>query len=295
MATPRRTGPPRADRPAGVLRSVLAPRIVAAKVPEVTALFWLVKVLTTGMGEAASDYLGETDLVLGGLVGVGGFALALWLQLRSERYRPPVYWFCVSAIAVVGTMLADVLHVVSGLPLWATSSLYALAVAVVFGWWWRSERTLDVHSITTARRERFYWATVLATFALGTAVGDLTGLAMHLGFLPSGLLFTAAIAVPLVAWRLGANPVPTFWAAYVLTRPLGASFADWLGKEPDLGGGRGFGDGPVTVVAVVLIVTLVTFLALRGNDVQRPDPRHENPGLPSTRTAVDPVADPEAV
>ncbi len=99
----------------------------------------VVKVLTTGMGEAASDYLGGTSLVLGGLVGVGGFAIAVWLQLRSERYRAPVYWFCVSMIAVFGTMLADVLHVVSGLPLWATSSLYALAVAVMFVWWWRSE------------------------------------------------------------------------------------------------------------------------------------------------------------
>lgn len=242
--------------------SVLNPRIVAAKVPEVTALFWVVKVLTTGMGEAASDYLGEANLIVGGLVGVGGFALALWLQLRSDRYRAPVYWFCVSMIAVFGTMLADVLHVVSGLPLWATSSLYAVAVAVMFGWWWRSEGTLNIHSITTARRERFYWATVLATFALGTAVGDLTGLAMHLGFLPSGLLFTAAIAVPLIAWRAGASPVVTFWAAYVLTRPLGASFADWLGKPHDLGGGVGFGDGPVTLVALVLIAALVARLAV---------------------------------
>lgn len=258
------------DRPPRVPRLLPAPSVVAAKVPEVTALFWVVKVLTTGMGEAASDYLGEADLVLGGVVGVGGFALALWSQLRADRYRAPLYWACVSMVAVFGTMLADVLRVATGLPLWATSTVYAVLVAAVLLRWWRSEGTLDVHSITTARRERFYWAAVLATFALGTAVGDLTGLAMHLGFLPSGLLLTAAIAVPLIARRAGANPVATFWAAYVLTRPLGASFADWLGKDHDLGGGLGHGDGPVTLVALALVVVLVVRLALRRDDVQAP-------------------------
>lgn len=282
----------RTARPVRGVDSLLNPRIVAAKVPEVTALFWVVKVLTTGMGEAASDYLGEANLVVGGLVGVGGFALALWLQLRSDRYRAPVYWFCVSMIAVFGTMLADVLHVVSGLPLWATSSLYALAVAVTFVWWWRSEGTLDIHSITTARRERFYWATVLATFALGTAVGDLTGLAMHLGFLPSGLLFTAAIAVPLIAWRLGANPVITFWAAYVLTRPLGASFADWLGKPNHLGGGMGYGDGPVTLIALAVIAALVTYVAVRRTDIQASS-EHARAGIPRSRRAANVVVDSE--
>lgn len=245
-------------------------RFAAAKVPEITALFWVVKILTTGMGEAASDYLGEKDLVLGGVVGVGGFALALWLQLRADRYRAPLYWFCVSAIAVFGTMVADVARVATGLPLWATSAGYALAVAVLFAWWWRREGTLDVHSITTARRERFYWGTVLATFALGTAVGDLTGLAMGLGFLPSGILFTVAILVPLVAWRRGLNPVVAFWAAYVLTRPLGASFADWLSKPHGTGAGLGFGDGPVTLVALAVIVVLVGLLTVRERAVAGP-------------------------
>jgi uncharacterized membrane-anchored protein len=271
-------------------RTSSAPRVLAAKVPEVTALFWVVKVLTTGMGEAASDRLGEGDLVLGGLVGVGGFALALWLQLRADRYRAPLYWACVSMVAVFGTMLADVLHVATGLPLWATSALYALAVAVAFTWWWRSEGTLDVHSITTARRERFYWATVVATFALGTAVGDLTGLAWHLGFLTSGLLFLAAIAVPLLARRAGAHPVLTFWAAYVLTRPLGASVADWLAKEPSVGGGLGFGDGRVTLVALALVVVLVTVLAVRRDDVQAPSPlapgRQPSPGTTLRRAGT---------
>jgi uncharacterized membrane-anchored protein len=237
---------------------------VAAKVPEITVLFWVVKVLTTGTGEAASDFLGTTNLILGGVVGVGGFALALWWQLRATRYQALRYWFAVAMIAVFGTIVADVLHVVTGLSYYVTSAFYGVVVILLFAWWRRSEGTLDIHSITTARRERFYWATVIATFALGTAVGDLTGLTMHLGFLPSGLLFAVAIAVPLVAWRLGANPVATFWVAYVLTRPLGASFADWLAKEPSVGGG----DGPVTLVALVVIVALVAYLAVKRGDVQ---------------------------
>jgi uncharacterized membrane-anchored protein len=241
---------------------------VAAKVPEITVLFWIVKVLTTGMGEAASDFLGTTNLVLGGVVGVVGFALALWWQLRSPRYQAVRYWLAVAMIAVFGTIVADVLHVATGLSYYVTSAFYGLVVIVLFAWWRRSEGTLDIHSITTARRERFYWATVIATFALGTAVGDLTGLTMHLGFLPSGLLFAVAIAVPLVVWRFGGNPVATFWVAYVLTRPLGASFADWLAKEPSVGGGVGFGDGPVTAVALVVIAALVAYLAVKRNDVQ---------------------------
>ena len=138
----------------------------------------MIKVLTTGMGEAASDGLGETSLVLGGVVGVGGFFLALWLQLRSDRYHAPTYWFCVSMVAVFGTIMADILHVATGLSYYVTSLFYAVVVGALFTWWHRSEGTLSIHHIDTRRRERFYWATVLATFALGTAVGDLTGLTM---------------------------------------------------------------------------------------------------------------------
>lgn len=241
---------------------------LAVKVPAVTALFWVIKILTTGMGEAASDYLGNTNLVLGALVGVGAFALAMWLQLRAPRYAAPTYWFAVGSVAVFGTMVADVLHV-AGLSYWVTSVAYALAVAALFTMWHRSEGTLSIHSITTARREQFYWATVLATFALGTAVGDLTGLRLGWGFFASGLLFTGAILVPLVAWRLGANPIATFWVAYVLTRPLGASFADWVAKEHGTGGGLDFGDGRVTLVTLVLIALLVAYAALSGTGTQQ--------------------------
>ena len=249
-------------------RTETAPAYTAAKVPEITAVFWVLKILTTGMGEAASDYLGNTALVLGGVIGVGGFALALWLQLRSPAYSAPTYWFAVGMVAVFGTIVADVLHVATGLSYWVTSALYALAVVALFTLWYGSEGTLSIHSIVTPRRERFYWATVLATFALGTAVGDLTGLTLHLGFLASGLLFLAVIAVPLVAWRAGLNEVIAFWVAYVLTRPLGASFADWLAKEHSVGGGLGYGDGTITLVSLVLIAALVAYVALTRIDVQ---------------------------
>lgn len=198
-------------------------------------MFWVIKILTIGMGEAASDYLGNTNLALVGVVGVGGFALALWLQLRARSYSAATYWFAVGMVAVFGTIVADVLHVATGLLYWVTSAFYAAVVAGLFTLWCRSEETLSIHSIITIRRERFYWCTVLATFALGTAVGDLAGLTLHWGFFASGVLFLVVIALPLLAWRRGLNEVAAFWVAYVLTRPLGASFADWVAKERRVG------------------------------------------------------------
>jgi uncharacterized membrane-anchored protein len=238
---------------------------VAAKVPAVGLLFWVIKILTTGMGEAASDYLASLNLLLAGLVGAGGFYLALRLQLRSDRYRAQTYWFTVAMVAVFGTMVADGAHVL-GLPYIATVSLYLLLTVGVLVRWYRAEGTLSIHSIITARRERFYWATVLATFALGTALGDMSATTLHLGFFSSGLLFAGAIAVPAIAWRLGLNPVLAFWIAYVLTRPLGASFADWLGKPHSINGGVGYGDGFVTLGALVLILGLVAYVATAGRE-----------------------------
>ena len=246
--------------PSDTARAKYAP--VASKVPQITVLFWVIKVLTTGMGEATSDYLGGIDLVLAGAVGVLGFALALWLQFRADRYRPVVYWFAVMMVAVFGTMVADVVHV-AGVPYVLTTSTYAIALAVVFVLWWRSEGTLSIHSITTRRREVWYWLTVLVTFALGTAAGDWTATSLHLGFFWSGVLFAAVMLVPLVAFRLGVNEVVTFWTAYVVTRPLGASFADWFGKEHSFGGGLGYGDGTVAGVLLVAIAGLVAYAAIR--------------------------------
>jgi uncharacterized membrane-anchored protein len=255
-------------RPTYERPSTVHHRGAIAKVPQITALFWVIKVLTTGMGEAASDYLGTLNLVIAGLIGVGGFVVALWWQLRIRRYSTPVYWFAVAMVAVFGTMAADGVHVGLGIPYAASTACYAVALAVVFVWWYRSEGTLSIHSITTRRREIFYWLTVLLTFALGTAAGDLTASEMNLGFFSSAVLFAVLMVVPLLGLALRVNPIATFWTAYVLTRPLGASVADWLGKPHDIGGGLGFGDGTVTAVAVVVIVALVAWVSITGADTQ---------------------------
>ncbi len=233
---------------------------LATKVPQITALFWVIKLLTTGMGEAASDFLGNLNLALAGVVGVGGFVLTLRWQLRATTYRPIPYWCTVAMVAVFGTMAADGLHVVLGIPYFASTAFYALLLAAIFIGWYRSEGTLSIHSIDTRRRELFYWGTVLATFALGTAAGDLTADSMGLGFFTSVLLFAAAILIPLIGWKLGLNPIIAFWCAYVITRPLGASFADWFVKPPSFGAGLGYGGGPVTGVALVIFVLLVAYV-----------------------------------
>ena len=234
---------------------------VSSKVPPtIGVMFWVIKVLTTGGGESASDFMAKINIPLAGCIGLAGFVYAMRRQLRSDRYSAGTYWFAVAMVAVFGTMVADAVHIV-GVPYPVTTALYGLATAVSLLLWYRSEHTLSIHSITTVRRERYYWLTVLATFALGTAAGDLTANTLKLGFFASGLLFAGAIAVPLIAWRLGLNPVAAFWTAYVLTRPLGASFADWFGKPHHIGGGLGATDGVVAAAAAVLIVGLVTYVA----------------------------------
>jgi uncharacterized membrane-anchored protein len=222
-------------------------RGLVSKVPAVTATFWALKILTTGMGEAASDAL----VRWGGIVAVAvtGIALAasFVVQFRAERYVPVVYWLAVAMVGVFGTMAADIPHFL-GIPLWITSAGYLLAVLVIFAVWYRLEGTLSFASITRGRREAFYWAAVVATFALGTAVGDLTADSWHLGNLVSGFLFCGLIALPVLARRwFGLNYVAAFWTAYVLTRPLGASFADWMGG-PTFRGGLGV---PTALVAVL--------------------------------------------
>ena len=237
-------------------------RTLLQKVPEATALFWVVKVLTTGMGEAASDYLSQAlPLAVAGGIGAVLLALTLTLQLRNDRYRPWVYWSAIAGVGVFGTMVSDGFRVALDLSYGVTTTVFAIGLALVLLAWWRTEGTLSIHSITTRRRELFYWATVMATFALGTAAGDLTARTLDLGYMPSGVLFLAAIAVPAVAGlRLGLNPVLAFWTAYVITRPLGASFADWVAL-PGSSAGLGVGTGPVTLVLVVLIAAGVARLA----------------------------------
>ena len=241
-----------------------------SKVPyRITAYFWIIKILTTAMGEALADFLAlRYSPVLAGVVGTAVFAVALVLQFRAPRYRVWIYWFAVAMVAVWGTLAADGLHIGLGVPYAVSSAFFAVCLAAVFIAWYATERTLSIHSITTPRRELFYWATVLATFALGTAVGDLTATTLHLGFLTSGLMFTGLICLPALAyWKLGLNPVLAFWIAYVLTRPLGASYADWLGV-PHHYGGVGLGRGLVALILSVVIVGFVAYLAVTRKDVQ---------------------------
>ncbi|HEY1450816.1 MAG TPA: hypothetical protein VGF47_07670, partial [Solirubrobacteraceae bacterium] len=242
-------------------------RRIATKVPEITALFWALKLLTTGMGEAMSDFLGQTSIALAGVVGVFGIWFALRLQLRAREYRAPIYWFAVMMVAIFGTMVADGLRDGASLSYDVTTPFFAAVVAVIFIAWYRSEGTLSIHSITTRRRELYYWAAVLATFALGTAAGDLTALSLNLGFFPSVVLFASIISIPAIGWwRFRLNPIVAFWLAYIVTRPLGASFADGFSKPNN--GGLGVGDGPVSAVALLVFVGLVAYVAVTKLDVQ---------------------------
>jgi uncharacterized membrane-anchored protein len=241
---------------------------LAAKVPEITLLFWVIKILTTGMGEAMSDFLGQKSVPIAGAIGIFGLVYALRLQLRAPAYRAPVYWFAVMMVAVFGTMAADGVKDGLGLSYAVTTPFFALCVAAIFALWYRSEGTLSIHSIDSRRRELFYWAAVLATFALGTAAGDLTAITLNLGFFESAVLFGAAFAVPgLLWWRGILNPVAAFWTAYVITRPLGASFADWFAK-PHAISGLGAGDGTVSGLALIAFTALVAYVAVTKADVQ---------------------------
>jgi uncharacterized membrane-anchored protein len=246
----------------------LTPRTAAirpalSKVPEVTAVFWITKVLTTGMGEAASDQLAHTiDPVIAVALGGVGLCAALGLQFAVRRYVAWVYWLAVVMVSVFGTMAADVVHVALGVPYLVSTAFFLTVLATAFFLWHRTEKTLSIHSIHTRRREAFYWVTVLTTFALGTAAGDLTAASWGLGYLASGILFAVAIAVPAVAHaKFGLGAIPAFWIAYVITRPLGASFADWMAVPPARGG-LDLGFGPVTAAWTLLIVALVAYLSL---------------------------------
>jgi uncharacterized membrane-anchored protein len=253
----------------------------APKVPEVFALFWVVKLLTTGIGEAGADYLGTVSIPLAAAVGIGGFLVALRLQLRAKTYHAVRYWTTVPMVALFGTMIADGPHVALGTPYYVDSCLYFIALCGLLAWWRATEGTLSVHSITTPRRERFYWGTVLLTFGLGTALGDTTAINLGLGFSWSIVLFGVLILVPLGLWRLGLDATIAFWSSYVLTRPLGASVADWLGKPPTQGGWD-WGDGTVFGVGLSLFVLLVGYLALTHRDVEGAHTGQHSASDPST-------------
>jgi uncharacterized membrane-anchored protein len=264
--------------------SGLFPEPVAAKVPEITFMFWVIKILTTAGGEAVSDYLGldlyphsrptvvlmETAILVVGLV---------W-QFRVRRYIAASYWFLAYAIAIFGTGVSDALHLVLGIPYAGTTALWTVVLAVVFWLWYRSERTLSIHSVYTRRREMYYWAVVFATFALGTALGDLTAVPLHLGYLASGIMFSVVILIPALAWKgFGLNAVVAFWFGYVVTRPLGASFADYFSKPHSLSGAD-YGNGTVALITTIIVAVLVGYLAVARNDIQQPESCREG-GYPA--------------
>ena len=264
---------------------------VAAKVPEITLAFWVIKLLTTAGGEATSDYLSLGSHVTGAAVEIGLLALGLIWQFRVRRYTAAAYWFLAYAIAIFGTGVSDTMHLVVGIPYAGTTLLWAIVLAGIFTVWYRSERTLSIHSIVTRRREAFYWATVFATFALGTALGDFTATTLGLGYLSSVVLFFVIIMIPAIAWRgFGLNPVVAFWSAYVVTRPLGASVADYVSKARSISG-LGFGDGRTALIATVAVAIGVAYLAISRTDIQSP----AEPSSPGQETRAGDVGQPGQV
>ncbi|RZU66724.1 putative membrane-anchored protein [Microterricola gilva] len=240
--------------------------LLRSKVPQVTLAFWVIKVFSTTVGETAADYLNSelglglamTSLVVGAL-----FLISLAVQFATRRYSPSAYWSTVVLISVVGTLITDNLTDVAGVPLLASTLAFSALLAATFTAWYSSEKTLSIHSIVTPRREAFYWLAILFTFALGTAVGDLLGEALGLGYLVSAVLFAVAIAVVAVAFfAFKANAVLCFWIAYVLTRPLGASLGDLASQAPS-DGGMGLGTTVTSAIFLVVIVALVGYLTVK--------------------------------
>jgi uncharacterized membrane-anchored protein len=257
-------------------------RLAVTKVPpQITVWFWLAKVISTGQGEATSDFLYlKYGVVITGTIGALLLVTALVLQFSARRYNPWLYWLAVAAVSVTGTMAADGMHVEFHVPYEYSTAFYASVLVVIFVLWYLTEGTLSIHSINTWRREAFYWATVMATFALGTALGDFTATTLKLGYFSSGVLFAVVIAIPAVArWPLGLNAVVAFWCAYTVTRPLGASFADWMGVSAHYGG-LDWGRGHVSLILAIPLVILVIYMAVSGVDRRgedtaiRAQPRH---------------------
>lgn len=244
------------------------------KVPEVTALFWIIKVMSTTVGETGADYL-AVHIGLGtaitGAIMVTLLVVAVVLQFRSRRYVPWIYWLTVVLVSVVGTQITDALTDRLDVSLYASTAIFAVTLAAIFSVWYAMERTLSIQTIVTARRELFYWAAILFTFALGTAAGDLATEALGLGFKLGVVIFGILIAMIFVAYYLGVNAVLTFWLAYILTRPLGASLGDLLSQARSYGG-LGLGTTLTSIVFLLVIVALVVFLTL-GRDPSGHDQR----------------------
>jgi uncharacterized membrane-anchored protein len=249
--------------------AVKSPRMMLSKVPEITVWFWVIKILCTTVGESFADWINMTlgvGLVPTAVIFTVVLAVALGWQLSLNRYQPFPYWLTVVVLSVTGTLYTDILTDQLGVPLVASSAVFAAVLAVVFGVWYALERTLSIHSITTTPRELFYWLAILVTFALGTAAGDwtleLTGWGPGTSvLLPAGLIVAVGIG-----WRLGANAVLSFWLAYILTRPLGANLGDWLGFPKDQQG-LGLGVAVTSVIFFAAILGTVAYLTVSRADV----------------------------
>jgi uncharacterized membrane-anchored protein len=252
------------------------------KVPEVTIYFWIIKILCTTVGETAADYL-NTNLGFGltktTYVMSGVLVIALFFQFRLNRYVPGVYWLAVVLISVVGTLITDNLVDTYGVSLPTSTTIFALALIATFAAWYASERTLSIHTIVTTRREAFYWLTVLFTFALGTAAGDLTAEKLSVGYWNSALIFGGLIAVVFFAHRvLKLNAVLSFWLAYILTRPLGASLGDGFSQPRDAGGAALGTTGTSAIFLAAILATVIYLTVTKKDRIEGPDdpavPRH---------------------
>ncbi len=241
------------------------------KVPQLTIYFWIIKIMATTVGETIADLLAvklNLGLVVAAVVVGVMLLIALFVQFRSRKYVPAVYWAAVVLISVAGTLITDNLVENLGVPLWVTTVVFAVVLCLTFVAWYMVEKSLSVHTIKTTRRELFYWSAILFTFTLGTAGGDLLSEGAHLGYLYSGLLFAGSIAlVTLLYYKAGLNAVVAFWIAYILTRPLGASLGDLL-SQPTANGGLGLGTVVTSVAFLIVIVGLVIFRSHRLNDPQ---------------------------
>src|SRR3954470_7679405 len=246
------------------------------KVPEITAYFWIIKILCTTVGESFADYVNETrgfGLTKTTLMFSAALIVALVAQFVLRRYVAAVYWVVVVFISVVGTLLTDNLTDAHDVPLWISTAIFTALLVGVFGVWWLRERTLSIHTIVTTPRESFYWLTVLVTFALGTAAGDWTLDLTGWGPGPSVILPIALILGVLLAWRAGAGPVLTFWIAFILTRPLGANIGDFLSSSHH-DGGVGLGTFGTSMLFLAAIVVTVAYLTVTRTDATE----HVNPG-----------------
>ena len=240
-----------------------------SKVPEVTVFFWIIKILCTTVGETVSDFLNvNLGFGLKGTSVAAGIVLlvALVFQFKAKQYVPGIYWLAVVLISVFGTLVTDILTDSLGFPLEASTILFSVALALTFGVWYAKEGTLSIHSISTLRRESFYWSAILFTFALGTASGDLMAEKLGLGYLVTGLIVLGVIVAAGIAWRLGLDAVLGFWIAYILTRPLGASLGDYLSQSRE-NGGLGLGATVTSAVFLVAILAVVVFLAVTQRDL----------------------------